>query len=91
MKSSTAFPALTMIMTLRGRFRRDTNSSTERAPRMFFPLARPFTKSSTLEIVRLKAATVKPLLSMFRIRFSPITASPTSPTSALLISLSPRA
>ncbi len=91
MKSSTAFPALTMIMTLRGRFRRDANSSTERAPRMFLPLARPLTKSSTLETVRLKAATVKPLLSMFRIRFSPITASPTSPTSALLISLSPRA
>ena len=58
---------------------------------MFFPFARPFTKSSTLETVRLKAATVKPLLSMFRIRFSPITASPTRPMSALLISMSPRA
>ena len=91
MKSSTALPALTMIMTLRGRFRRDTNSSTEWAPTMFFPFARPFTKSSTFEVVRLKAATVKPLLSMFRMRFSPITASPTRPMSALLMSLSPRA
>ncbi len=58
---------------------------------MFLPFARPFTKSSTFEVVRLKTATVKPLLSMFRTRFSPITASPTSPMSALLISLSPRA
>ena len=91
MKSSTALPALTMIMTLRGRFRRDTNSSTEWAPRMFFPFARPFTKSSTLEVVRLKTATVKPLLSMFRTRFSPITASPTRPMSALLMWMSPRA
>ena len=52
---------------------------------MFLPLARPLMKSSTLLVVRLKQATVKPLLSMLRIRFSPITARPTTPISALLV------
>ena len=49
MNSSTAWPALTMIMTLRGFFSSDTNSAIECAPRIFLPLARPFTKSSTFD------------------------------------------
>jgi len=39
---------------------------------------------STLETVRLNTATVNPLLSMLRMRFSPITASPITPMSAML-------
>ncbi len=84
-RSSTALPAFTIIMTLRGRFSALTRSSSECVPTIFFPFARPFTKSSTFEVVRLKHATVKPRLSMFRIRFSPITARPTRPMSAWLI------
>ena len=49
---------------------------------IFLPLARPLMKSSTLETVRLKQATVNPLLSMFRMRFSPMTARPMRPMSA---------
>src|SRR5512134_1757989 len=85
MKSSTALPALTIIMSLRGRFSTETSSATERVPVIRLPFARPFTKSSTFESVRLKQATLKPLLSMLRIRFSPITARPTRPMSAWLI------
>src|SRR5690606_1006879 len=48
---------------------------------MFFPLALPFTKRSTLSTVRLYADTWKPLLSMLRMRFSPITAMPITPIS----------
>ncbi len=81
-------PAFTIIMTLRGRFSALTRSSSECVPTICFPFARPFTKSSTFEVVRLKHATVKPRLSMFRIRFSPITASPTRPMSAWLIKTS---
>src|SRR5260221_12326936 len=49
---------------------------------IFFPLPRPLTKWSTLEVVRLNTATVNPWLSMFRTRFSPMTARPISPMSA---------
>ena len=41
-------------------------------------------RSILFDVVRLKTATVKPWLSMFRTRFSPITARPISPMSALL-------
>ena len=81
--SSTAAPALTMIMILRGGFKAATSSSTECVPTIFFPLARPSTNASTFDVVRLKTATVNPWLSMFRTRFSPITARPISPMSAL--------
>ena len=56
---------------------------------MFLPLARPSTKLVTFSVLRLKTATVKPLLSIFMTRFSPITASPISPMSALLMHLPP--
>src|SRR5690606_5890145 len=48
---------------------------------MFFPLALPLTKRSTLSTVRLYADTWNPLLSMLRMRFSPITAMPITPIS----------
>ena len=85
MKSSTGWPALTISMTLCGRFRLAISSLMLCAPMMFLPLPRPFTKSSTLLTVRLKQATVNPLLSMFRIRFSPMTARPIRPMSACCI------
>ena len=49
----------------------------------FLPLARPSTNASTFAVVRLNTATVKPWLSMFKTRFSPITARPTRPMSAV--------
>ena len=81
--SSTGGPALTMIMIFRGRFSESTSSWTERVPTIFFPLARPSTNASTFDVVRLNTATVKPWLSMFRTRFSPITARPIRPMSAV--------
>ena len=81
--SSTGGPALTMIMILRGGLSAATSSSTECVPTIFFPLARPSTNASTLEVVRLNTATVNPWLSMFRTRFSPITARPIRPISAV--------
>ena len=47
----------------------ETNSSTEWAPTTLVPLASFARKSSTLLVVRLYAATVKPLSFMFKIRF----------------------
>ena len=81
-KSSTGCPALTINITLRGRLNEAANSSRECVPIMFLPLALPLINSSTFETVRLKTATVKPLLSIFRTRFSPITARPINPISA---------
>ena len=52
---------------------------------IFFPFPRPSTNSSTFETVRLNTATVYPRLSMFSTRFSPITARPTRPMSALIV------
>ena len=57
-------------------------------PSMFLPFARPFIKrsttpSSTPGTVRLYTDTCHPLLSMFKARFSPITAKPISPISVL--------
>ena len=46
-------------------------------------LGSPRQNASTRDVVRLKTATVKPWLSMFRTRFSPITARPISPMSAV--------
>ena len=75
MKASTAGPALTSNITRRGRFRREQNSSIEWAPTMDFPvinadlrisvpLASFSMKWSTLETVRLNAATVNPDINM---------------------------
>ncbi len=83
MRSSTGLPALTISMTRRGRFSEATSSGIERVPTIFFPLPRPEVKASTLSTVRLKTATVKPRLSMLRTRFSPMTARPTRPMSAI--------
>ena len=87
--SSTGAPALIIIMMTRGRLTASTSSSIEWAGIKFFPLPRPFTKRSTIPSspgkLRLYTATVKPLLSMFRARFSPITARPISPISAFFM------
>ena len=84
MNSSTASPALTISMTLRGRFSSPAISSMEWAPMTFlWPLAASFRKASTLETVRLKATTVYPWSLILRIRFWPMTASPISAMSAV--------
>ena len=82
MVSSTASPAFTIIITFRGLLSERASLSMEWQPRILLPSPRPDVKSSTLEMVRLYTATVKPLLSMLRTRFSPITARPMSPMSA---------
>ena len=51
-------------------------------PMNFLPAPRPAMNASTFSTVRLKTATVNPLLSMLRTRFSPITARPMRPISA---------
>ncbi len=84
-KSSTGRPAFTINITLRGFFKLATSSCKEKAPIIFLPFARPSTKFVTFSTVRLKTATVKPLLSMFMTRFSPITAKPMRPRSAFAI------
>ena len=81
MKSSTAGPAFTMSITLRGVLRLATSSFKEWQPTKRFPFPRPLTKSSTLPTVRLNTATRNPRLSMFNTRFSPITARPINPMS----------
>ena len=57
MRSSTAGPALTIIITLRGFARFFTRSSSEWQPTNFLPFARPAMNSSTFSVVRLKTAT----------------------------------
>jgi len=57
MNSSTAGPALTISMTLRGRASASTSSSSEWQPTNRLPFARPSMKSSTLLTVRLNTAT----------------------------------
>src|SRR5271154_4088231 len=78
---STTCPALTMIMTRRGVFNRLHISSIECAPTTCVPLASSARKSSTLDTVRLKTATLYPWSFMFNTRFWPITASPINPIS----------
>jgi len=57
---STESPALTISMMRRGRLSRLANSTMEWAPTTFAPFASLAMKSSTLETVRLKTATLKP-------------------------------
>src|SRR5215471_1726441 len=79
-----------MSITRRGVFKAATSSRSECRPMIFLPAPRPFMKSSTFSTVRLLTATVKPRLSMFSTRFSPITARPISPISALSICACPQ-
>ena len=79
--ASTGAPAFTMIIALRGRVSAPTNSSIVRVGVIFLSLARPAANLSVTSVVRLKTATENPLESMFRTRFSPITARPMRPIS----------
>ena len=86
--SSTALPARTIIIILRGKAIELTKSAISVNPSIFKPLARPLIKrsttpSSTPGTVRLYTETFHPLLAMFKAKFSPITANPISPTSVL--------
>ena len=72
MTASTAAPALTMIIALRGRHSDETNSSIVFDGTMRLPAARSAANFSVTAVVRLKIPTEKPLLSMLRTRFSPI-------------------
>jgi hypothetical protein len=66
-----------------GFFKEATNSSIECVPIIFLSLPLPSTKLSTFDTVLLYTATVKPLLSIFNTKFSPMTAKPIRPISAL--------
>ena len=57
MKASTADPALTSNITLRGFFKWDTMFSNDVAPIMFVPFASFFMNSSTFDTVLLNATT----------------------------------
>ena len=57
MTASTAGPALTMIITLRGRFRLATNSSIVSKPWICLPAASPAMNSSIVAMVRLNTET----------------------------------
>ena len=79
MTSSTARPALTMIMIARGDWSAPTNSST-----LFDPTICPSPPCSSMNlsvfsVVRLWTAMGNPLCATFRARFCPMTASPVSP------------
>ena len=78
--ASTAAPALTMIMTLRGRASEATKS-----PKVCAPVRRLPTwaarNSSVTVAVRLNTLTLKPRLSTFSTKFWPITARPMRPKS----------
>ena len=79
--SSTAGPALTIIMIFRGDLRLPTSSVERMIALDRFALGRAFDELVGLLVVRLKTATEKPWLAMFRTRFCPMTARPTSPMS----------
>jgi len=66
---------------LRGGARLRTSSSMLWQPTKRLPAARPWMNWSTFSTVRLNTATLKPRLSTFRARFSPMTAKPIRPKS----------
>src|SRR5664280_2729157 len=68
-------------MTMRGDSRLSTSSSRECVPTTCVPFAGPSKNSSTVLVVRLKTATLKPWSFMLRTRFCPITARPIRPIS----------
>src|SRR5215475_9211678 len=76
---STGGPAFTIIIATRGFLSAPTNSSSVRVGLMFFPWARSAANFSVTSVVRLNTATEKPLDSMFRTRFSPMTPRPVRP------------
>ena len=78
---STGGPAFTINIAIRGFLSASTNSSSVCVGWMFFPLARPAANLSVTSVVRLNTATEKPLDSMFRTRFSPMTPRPIMPIS----------
>src|SRR5450631_2760143 len=80
---STVSPALTINITRRGRFSRLVSSSIVCAPTTWVPLASSAKKSSTLDTVRLKTATLKPWSFMLRTKFCPMTARPIRPISQI--------
>lgn len=67
-----------MIRILRGTSSDPTNSSTENVPTRFLPAASA-TRSCVFSGERLNTDTLKPLLSMLRAKFLPITAKPITP------------
>ena len=84
-RSTASCPAWTMSITRRGFASFEMNSSGDRAPTMALPAARPARNASTFEVVRLYTATVYPRLAMLSTRFSPMTASPTTPMSVVFM------
>ena len=60
MNWSTTSPARTINITLRGFSNLEAKSSKEYAPIIFVPFAAPCRNSSTFEVVRLYATTLKP-------------------------------
>ncbi|MNE41170.1 hypothetical protein D3C80_1352280 [compost metagenome] len=76
--ASVALPACTMIRILRGTSGDCTNSSTEKVPTKFLPSASAI-RSLVFSGERLYTDTEKPLLSMLRAKFLPITAKPITP------------
>src|SRR3954469_11759092 len=80
--ASVGAPALTMMMTRRGRSRLSTSSSIEDAGRKLPSSPCSFMSRSVLAWVRLKRATVCPRLAKLRARLLPMTANPITPTCA---------
>src|ERR1043166_4520681 len=64
-----------------------TSSSSEWHPIKFFPFAFSSINASTFSVVRLNTATLYPRLSIFRAKFSPITARPIKPKSAEVVAI----
>ena len=85
--ASTAAPALTISITLRGRARLATNSANVAAPNSRLPGCAE-TKASVTAALRLNTLTPKPRLSTLSTRFWPITARPMRPK-GLVINDSP--
>ena len=84
MTASTAAPAFTISITLRGRERLPTNSAKVCAPNIRLPGCAA-TNSRVTSVLRLNTLTAKPRLSTFSTRFWPITARPMRPKSFITL------
>ena len=82
---STGLPALTISMTLRGTFKLATSSLMSVVPPNCLPCPRPFKKLSTVSCFREETITEKPFDSMFKAKFSPMTAMPMRPISYVIV------